>query len=132
MPEVMTHMMRNALFIVMAVAVFLAFYPIGQTRAEEAYFEALYDIPVMPGLEEIKGEAILFDKPDGRIASAVAASRTLKPVQVRGFYAESLIQMGWKKTAQNQYVRGEDLLTVDVQEKPPLTVVHFTLSPLKP
>jgi hypothetical protein len=101
-------------------------------HAEGSFFEALYDIPVMPGLEEIKGEAMLFDKPDGRIASVVAASKDLSPSQVGAFYAESLPQLGWRKTKENQYVRDEDQLTVEVSRKAPLTVVHFTLSPLKP
>jgi hypothetical protein len=114
---------------IMAAASFLA-APLAS--AADTFFEALYDVPVMPGLEEVKGEAMLFDKPDGRIASVVAASKTVEPQQVTQFYAESLPQLGWKKTAENQYVRGSDKLVMDVSRKAPLTVVHFTLSPVKP
>ena len=93
------------------------------------FFEALYDVPVMPGLEEVKDQAVLFDKPDGRIASVVAASKTLNAADIARFYDESLPQLGWKKISQNQYVRGKDRLVMDLTKTPPLTVVHFTLSP---
>ena len=95
------------------------------------FFEALYDVPVMPGLEEVKDQAMLFDKPDGRIASVVAASKTLNASDITRFYDESLPQLGWKKMSQNQYVRGKDRLVMDLTKTPPLTVVHFTLSPAR-
>lgn len=93
------------------------------------FFEALYDVPVMPGLEEMKDQAMLFDKPGGRIASVVAASRRVSAVEIRDFYEASLPQLGWKKLKTNQYVRGEDRLTMEVTKTPPLTIVHFTLAP---
>lgn len=102
-----------------------------QTGKAPVFFEALYDVPVMPGLEEIKEQAMLFDKPDGRIASVMAASKSLNPSDITRFYDDSLPQLGWKKTAQNQYVRGGDRLVMDVTKTPPLTVVHFTLSPAR-
>jgi hypothetical protein len=96
---------------------------------QERFFEALYDVPVMPGLEELPDQAMLFDKPDGRIASVVAASKALSEADIRRFYGETLSQMGWKKDGQNQYVRGSDRLSMDVIKRPPLTLVHFTLEP---
>lgn len=102
-----------------------------QNPKQPVFFEALYDVPVMPGLEEVKDQAMLFDKPDGRIASVVAASKSLNASDISRFYDESLPQLGWKKTAQNQYVRGVDRLVMDLTKSPPLTVVHFTLSPAK-
>lgn len=100
--------------------------------AADAYFEALYDVPIMAGLEEVKEQAMLFDKPGGRIASVVAVSKTVGSADIQGFYDQSLPQLGWKKTSQNQYVRGEDLLVLELVRRPPVTIVHFTLSPLKP
>jgi hypothetical protein len=106
--------------------------PVGaETLHAPVFFEALYDVPVMPGLEEVKDQAMLFDKPDGRIASVVAASKTLNASDITRFYDESLPQLGWKKTSQNQYVRGSDRLVMDLTKTPPLTVVHFTLAPAR-
>lgn len=102
-----------------------------EVEKQAAFFEALYDVPIMPGLQELKDQAMLFDKPDGRIASVVAASKTLPKAEVARFYHDSLPQLGWIKTSENQYVRGSDLLYFEVVAKPPLTIVHFTLSPRK-
>lgn len=96
------------------------------------YFEALYDVPVMPGLEELPDQAMLFDKPDGRIASVVAATKTVQEADIRRFYGDTLAQMGWKKTTENQYVRGGDRLSMEIVARPPLMVVHFTLEPANP
>lgn len=93
------------------------------------FFEALYDVPVMPGLKELPDQTMLFDKPDGRIASVVAASETLGRDQIVAFYYAALPELGWKKIAENQYVRDKSRLSVDVVRTPPLTAVHFTLSP---
>lgn len=96
--------------------------------AQERYFEALYDIPVMPGMEEVPGEAVLFDAAEGRIASTLAGIRGQEG-PVSAFYDRSLAAMGWQKTGQNQYVRDGALLSLDFSPKPPVLYVRFTLSP---
>lgn len=111
------------LFLLFAMPVLAA------AETKPAFFEALYDVPVMPGLSEFKDQAMLFDKPNGRIASVVAGSEKLKPADVSRFYNETMPQMGWQKTSENQYVRGHDRLVIEVVSKPPLTIAHFTLSP---
>lgn len=100
--------------------------------AKQSYFEALYDIPVMPGFDEIKEQAVSFDKPGGRIASAIAASSTVSSRDADRYYSESLPQLGWKKTSPNQYVRDGEQLRYELVENPPLTVVRFTVSPATP
>lgn len=121
-----------SLALIVLLAVSAGMLPNAGSASAPVFFEALYDVPVMPGLEEIKDQAMLFDKPDGRIASVMAASKTLSAGDIDRFYAESLPQLGWKKTGENQYVRGSDRLLMELSKKPPLTVVHFTLSPLNP
>jgi len=96
------------------------------------FFEALYDVPIMPGLRELPDQTMLFDKPDGRIASVVAASGVLKEGQIAAFYEDVLPQLGWKKTTENQYVREDSQLSMEIVRKDPLTAVHFTLSPWSP
>lgn len=103
-----------------------------QSQTQGDFFEALYDVPVMPGLEELHDQAMLFDKPDGRIASVAAASKTVSAAQIAQFYAETLPQMGWEKVSGNQYVRDGNRLSFEIVKKPPLTIVHFTLEPAKP
>lgn len=121
----MKQLLTFCLLALMVVPAFAA----EQVASGPAFFEALYDVPVMPGLKEIPGQAMLFDKPDGRIASVTAATAQYDNAAISRFYDETLPQLGWKKIAQNQYVRGEDRLEFELTKKPPLTVVHFTLSP---
>ncbi len=94
------------------------------------FFEALYDVPVMPGLNELQDQAMLFDKPNGRIAAVEAASKTLSALDIARFYQEVLPTLGWNKIKDNQYVRGGDQLLMEITAKPPLTFVRFTLSPI--
>lgn len=94
-----------------------------------AFFEALYDVPVMPGLEERKDQTMVFDKPDGKIATVSAFSKERKGAQILTFYTEILPQFGWKKTNKNQYVRDKEQLELIVTDKQAGTDVQFTLSP---
>lgn len=127
------HVMRlSALFILLlclAAGITPVQSPAQAQEGRAVYFEALYDVPVMPGLQELKDQAMLFDKPDGRIASVVAASPTLKPEQIRAFYEETLPQLGWKKINSKQYVRDNSSLTMALETRPPLSILHLTLSP---
>ncbi|HEU4838618.1 MAG TPA: hypothetical protein VFS88_04315 [Micavibrio sp.] len=115
-----------------AFLVALCFLAVPVSAGTDHYFEALYDVPVMPGLEELPDQAMLFDKPDGRIASVVAATKTVKEADIRRFYGDTLAQMGWRKSAENQYVRRGDRLSMEIAARPPLVVVHFTLEPANP
>ena len=131
LPE-MNRILRYLLIAIAAVTVtFSPFLALAQERPH-AFFEALYDVPVMPGLEEMKDQAMLFDKPGGRIASVLAASKDHGVVEIADFYARTLPQLGWEKTAENQYVREDNRLVLELSKRPPLTIAHFTLSPLQP
>ncbi len=96
------------------------------------FFEALYDVPVMKGLQEIPAETMLFDKPDGRIAIVVAATKSLTAQDILTFYGQTLPQMGWSKINQNQYVRDGEQLVLDLEPSASLLAVRFTLSPARP
>lgn len=122
---------RTSLILVLLFAFLPAFGGLAgsSAAAEERFFEALYDVPVMPGMEEVPGQAMLFDKPGGRIAVVVAATKVAKPAEVAAFYEETLTQMGWIKTTVNQYVRGEQRLSVKIQSGAKAATVNFTLEP---
>lgn len=99
------------------------------------FFESLYDVPVMKGLEEIPELALSFDKPDGRISQAGAYANDLKKDDILAFYDISLAQMGWKRAKEGIYTRNTEKLEVfirKVQEKQgSLLFVKFLLKPLK-
>lgn len=81
-------------------------------RAEE-FFRDLGDIPLMPGLEEIESESILFDKPEGRVAWAVAVSAADgDPAALAKFYADTLPQLGWRAAGPGVFTRQGERLNV--------------------
>lgn len=115
----------------LTVLIFLALLAIPSPVLAQSsgFFEALYDVPVMKGLQEVPAETMLFDKPDGRIATVVAASSSLKTQDILQFYGQTLPQMGWKKTKENQYVRDGEQLLMEIVPGHPVLAVRFTLSP---
>lgn len=98
--------------------------------AETLFFESLYDVPIMPGLEEVPEMALSFDKPDGRIAQAGAVASNINPEVLMSFYKESLSQMGWQNTGHNAFVREGEKLEIFVEKTEGISIVKFSLKPL--
>ena len=98
--------------------------------AETQFFDTLYDVPVMPGMNERPDMAMSFDKPDGRIAEAGAVASDMGAGQIIAFYKESLSQMGWQNQAGNVFVREGEKLEISFEKAGTATVVRFYLSPL--
>lgn len=124
--------MRVALA-VFAVFSFLAVCVPGAGRADEGgdvrFFEALGDVPLMPGLAEAPDESIVFDQPGGRIAESAGVSSSLELSDITGFYGRVLPQMGWVPVAEGVFARGGESLTMRVESKDGLRVVRFSVSP---
>lgn len=63
----------------------------------EGYLSALPDMPLAAGLSEMPDEALLFDKPEGRIlrlsATRMAAATD---TAIRQFYVATLPNLGWR------------------------------------
>ena len=93
------------------------------------FFHTLNDVPVMPGLRELADESVNFDKPEGRIISATAVSDTLKPEVIRKFYMESLPQLGWKHEGNGFFIRENERLNLNVEEKEGVSIARFQISP---
>ena len=102
------------------------------------YFESLADLPIAPGLAEERDEAMVFDKPDGRIVEVVASGRT--PVAgVEKFYTSVLPALGWTLASKNRDGRGVKLgferegenllLTIGTRQGDEITRLVVELSP---
>jgi len=72
------------------------------------YFEALADLPIAPGLAERPDEALVFDKPDGRIVEVVATGVT-PMAEVEEFYKQVLPALGWALSLETRNERGMEL-----------------------
>jgi hypothetical protein len=105
--------------------------PVPSHAEETRFFEALYDVPAMPGLVETTDQTMVFDKPDGKIALVTAQAKSKTQAQVEGFYAEVLPQLGWKKTKQNHYVRDGETLVMTFSPLQGGIGVQFSLSPVR-
>lgn len=91
------------------------------------FFSVLDDIPIMQGLTELPEEALIFDKPDGRIVHTAARLNTLSFQTVSSFYEEVLPQLGWMKGDNDRYIREGEVLTLSFQRD---GIINFRLKPL--
>jgi hypothetical protein len=71
---------------------------------------------LMPGLQELEGEVVIFDKPGGRIIEAQAQGMVTARA-VDAWYAESLKANGWKSSKlSGQYFKDGEMLQLAIQE----------------
>lgn len=101
----------------------------GTASAETRFFTALNDIPLMPGLYELPEGDLAFDKPEGRIVQVKAVTETKSINEIKGFYDGVLPQLGWARASENQYVRGQEALSLSLETRNGINVLSIHLSP---
>ncbi len=116
--------MRRAL-----IVLFLLMASFAGTRvsALESYLKDLDDVPLAPGLAEMAG-GLVFDSPGGRIVEA-AAKGEATPQSIRAFYTETLQPLGWTVVGDMQFRRDNEVLRIQLEDKKPPLIVHFSLTP---
>ncbi len=93
-----------------------------------AFVTEVADLPLMPGLEEVEGAGVVFDKPAGRIVEAYARGDVSREA-VLAFYRDTLPQLGWTEASGGDFRReGERLALEFLDGDGPLTL-RFTLKP---
>ena len=100
-------------FLALLISTFLIILSFPDRVLAAEFFETLYDVPVLLDLEEVSEEALVFDKPSGRIAYAVAVSFSNR-VDILTAYQAALNQMGWEKKSITKYMREGEVLTISV------------------
>lgn len=76
-----------------------------QMEAEDGFFRAIEDLPIMRGLHEVTEAVATFDILAGRIAEIYAESEGVSRLQVSRFYEQTLPQLCWVRSSHNQYRR---------------------------
>ena len=98
------------------------------TLAGDRFVSGIADLPLMPGLEEIDGSAVVFSKPQGRIIE-VMASGAVTSDAVRAFYDRILPQLGWRRARAGGWLRENELLRFDIRDNKSGLVIRFSLTP---
>ncbi|MEE8535815.1 MAG: hypothetical protein V3S45_07175 [Kiloniellales bacterium] len=102
--------------------------PAAVAPAAVAYVAGVEDLPLMPGLVEVAGAGVVFDKPAGRIVEAYVQGQVDREAVLR-FYRRSLPPLGWEVLGETRFRReGEELGLEFVSEEGPL-VLRFSLRP---
>lgn len=103
-----------------------------QARQETPqFFESLEDIPLMPGLQELPGETLTFDKPEGRIVETAAIlSGEIGREQVLLYYQSVLPRFGWGKSGENEFFRAGEVLRISFDGNNGRTVARFLIKPV--
>ena len=121
---------HHPFFFAALIAVLALAGPIGPgPRAQaEGYIAEVADLPLMPGLAEVEGAGVVFDKPHGRIVEAYAQGRVTREA-VLGFYRQALPQLGWRADGDAAFRREGEALSLDFLDGGGALVVRFTLVP---
>jgi hypothetical protein len=112
--------------IVLLAGLFAGPFAAAATAAQ--FFSGIEDLPLMPGLTELAGETVIFDKPQGRIVT-VAAEGALARAAVLEFYRRTLPQLGWRKRGAATYLRAGEMLRLVVTRRGRDVTVRFTVAP---
>lgn len=99
----------------------------GDTGVALEYAVGLDDMPLMPGLNPLPGEGVVFDQPDGRFVESLAQGSVAEGA-VRDFYAAVLPQLGWE-ASNGDYKRDGEQLSLQIDAVGAQTRVVFTVSP---
>lgn len=96
-------------------------------RAEE-FLSTAADVPLMPGLSEVRDVGVIFDKPGGRIVEAYAVG-PVASAGVEQFYGETLPQLGWQRTGRLRFEREEERLEIGFGGQDGSLTVRFDITP---
>ena len=104
----------------------------GKATAAEGFISVIDDLPLMAGLVEVKGSALVFSTPQGRIVEVSAkgtSGNAARPKKVVAFYARTLPQLGWKAAGASNWVREGERLRLAVLVKKNTLIAQFSLTP---
>jgi hypothetical protein len=81
------------------------------------FFSGIEDLPLAPGLHEIRGEGLIYDTSAGRIVQAYAQGRGTVESIVK-FYQVTLPQLGWQVLGKTTFRREAETLEFKVSRAP--------------
>ena len=104
----------------------------GKASAAGGFLSVVEDLPLMEGLTEVKGSALIFSTQQGRIVEVSAKSKsgeTIGRENVLAFYQHTLPQLGWVPAQVLNWVREDERLGLTVTVNGGKLMVQFSLTP---
>ena len=104
----------------------------GKVSAAGGFLSVVEDLPLMDGLAEVKGSAVIFSTQQGRIVEVLAksiSSDAIRRENVLAFYGHTLPQLGWSPVEASNWVREDERLRLTVIVNDGKLMVQFSLTP---
>ncbi len=95
---------------------------------ELEFLTTIPDLPLMPALRELDDQAVIYDKPNGRIVEIYLSLGTLSIKDVQTYYQNMLPQLGWVLAGPQTYVRDSERLLMSFEQQNQ-SYLHFKLMP---
>jgi len=112
----------------MTIAFAMLFAGVAFGQAAERFVANLGELPLMPGLVEQTEKRLIYEKPEGRIVSAVAVG-TPVAAAIMEFYAETLPELGWRKLSETVYRREKEILRLTITTFASQREVQYKIAP---
>ena len=103
----------------------------GKASAAGGFLSVVEDLPLMEGLTEVKGSALIFSTQQGRIVQVSAKSSpgdTIGRENVLAFYEHTLPQLGWIPAEGLNWVREDERLGLTLTVNGGKLMVQFSLT----
>ena len=104
----------------------------GKASANGNFLSVVEDLPLMDGLAEVEGSALIFSTQQGRIVEVSAQSisgDTIRRENVLVFYKHTLPQLGWRPAEALNWVREDERRGLTVTFNGGKLFVRFLLTP---
>lgn len=95
---------------------------------DTVFVTGIDDLPLMAGLTETAGSALVFDSPAGRIVEAEATGAVTR-AEILRFYGATLPELGWKQEGEAAFARQRETLRLEIGGEPGAMAVRFILAP---
>ncbi len=94
------------------------------------FFSGIEDLPLAPGLQEIRDEGLVYETSAGRIVQAYAQGR-IKIETIVEFYRMTLSQLGWQILGKTSFRREVEMLEFKINRTPSGVRVSVRLTPVE-
>lgn len=98
-------------------------------RASEAMVPYFDGVPVMPGFTAAADEALIFDKPEGRVIEITAwcDADCPPPQDIKSYYKNALTGLGWHLRPGGEFAKDQDTVHMEIlqDERERTTIIVF-------